>query len=181
MRMVRRSPSSLLRALRQDTGGVAAVEFALIGTFLCVGMLNVVDVAAYAYQQMEVANAAEMGAQAAWQTCDQTMLPATTACAGLTSAVTAAIQSTALGQSVTLVSGSPSEGYYCLNSSNALQRVSDITSKPSDCSATGEAGVSPGDYIQVQVTYTYAPLFLDITVASLLATPIVETAFMRLG
>jgi Flp pilus assembly protein TadG len=179
--MGRRSRNSLLRALRQDTGGVAAVEFALIGTFLCIGMLNVVDVATYAYQQMEVANAAEMGAQAAWQTCDQTMLPATTACAGLTSAVTAAIQSTALGQNVTLVSGSPSEGYYCLNSSNALQRVSDVTSKPSDCSATGEAGVSPSDYVQVQVTYTYAPLFLDITVASLLTTPIVETAFMRLG
>ena len=171
----------MLRAFRRDARAVAAVEFGLIASFLSIAMLNMVDVATYAYQQMEVANAAEMGAQAAWQTCDQTKLPATTLCSGLTTAVTAAIQSTSLGTNISLVSGSPSEGYYCLNSSNTLQRVSDVSSKPSDCSATGQAGVSPADYIQVQVTYSYAPLFLDITVASLLTTPIVQTAFMRLG
>src|SRR5260370_36905629 len=119
---------------------------------------------------MEVANAAEMGEQAAWKTCDTTKLPATTNCAGLKSAMTAAIQATSLGQNVSLVQGSPAEGYYCVDSSNALERVSDVSNKPSDCSAVGMSSLHPADYIQVQVTYSYPPMFLDLPVANLLPT-----------
>jgi Flp pilus assembly protein TadG len=171
----------LFRAFQTDTQGVAAIEFALIGGVLCVAMLNVVDVAMYAYQQMQVANAAQMGAQAAWKTCDTTELPATTNCPGLSSAITAAIQSTSLGSKVSLTEGSPAEGYYCLNSSDSLEKVSEVSNKPSDCSAVGKSSLRPGDYIQVQVTYSYAPMFMDFTVASLLTTPIVRTAILRLG
>src|SRR5215471_14129081 len=109
-----------LAALRRDRRGAAAIEFAMCAGFLSVAVLNAADVSIYLYQRMEVENATEMGAQAAWKTCPMTQLPATVNCAGLNSAVTQAVQSTSLGTHVTLQSGSPSEGYYCVNSSNAL-------------------------------------------------------------
>jgi hypothetical protein len=102
-------------------------------------------------------------------------------CPGLTAKVTAAVQSTSLGTNVTLQSGSPAEGFYCLNSSNALVYVSSVSTKPANCSSVGEASLQPADYIQIQTTFTYAPLFTGITVASLLTTPITSTALIRLG
>ena len=98
------------------------------------------------------------------------MLPATTKCPGLTAAITAAIQSTSLGTAVTLQSGYPQEGYYCANSSGVLQSVGSLSSRPADCSAAGNASATPGDYIQVRVNYSYAPLFPGITVMSATAT-----------
>jgi hypothetical protein len=92
------------------------------------------------------------------------------------------VQSTSLGTHVTLQSGSPSEGYYCVNTSTgALQYMNDVNHKPADCSAAGSAGVPPADYITISTTFTYAPLFPGITVASTFATPITRTALMRLG
>src|ERR1700738_1969732 len=112
-----------LARLGQDRRGTAAVEFALVAGLLAVGLLNTIDFGYYMYTRMEVENAAEMGAQASWKTCNDptTMLPATKNCAGLTTAIAAAIQSTSLGTAVSLVSGSPSEGYYCVNSQQTLQ------------------------------------------------------------
>ena len=167
-------------SLRCNHRGVAAIEFALFGLFLSVGMLNAADIGIYLYERMEVENATEMGAQAAWKTCPMSQLPATVNCAGLTAAVTAAVHSTSLGTLVSLQSGSPSEGYYCVNSSNALQYMSNVSSKPADCTAAGESSLQPGDYIVVQTTFTYAPLF-SITVASKFTTPITRTSMMRLG
>jgi hypothetical protein len=92
-----------------------------------------------------------------------------------------ALGSTSLGTRVSLISGSPSDGYYCINSSNALQYVSDVSSKPADCTAAGTPSLQPGHYIQVQTTFPYAPIFPGISVASTLATPINRTAIMRLG
>jgi Flp pilus assembly protein TadG len=161
--------------------GVAAIEFALFGGLLCFATLNVVDIFRYMVQQMQVANATQMGAQAAWKTCDLPQLPATTNCSGLAAAVTNAVQSTSLGTSITLQVGSPSEGYYCVNASNALQYVSDVNNKPADCSVAGMPNAQPGDYISVQTTFAYAPLFSGITVAGKFPTPIVKTAMMRLG
>ena len=99
--------------------GAAGIEFALVAGTLCLIMLNAFDVANYIYKRMQVENAAQMGAQAAWKTCDPTMLPATKLCAGLNTAVTAAVQSTSLGQGVTLEPGSLSEGYFCLDLSGS--------------------------------------------------------------
>ena len=45
----------------------------------------------------------------------------------LLSAMQNALQSTSLGTSVAFVTGSPTEGYYCINTSNALQYVSDVS------------------------------------------------------
>jgi Flp pilus assembly protein TadG len=164
--------------LTTDQRGVAAIEFALFVGFLSFAMLNVADISIYIYQRMEVENATEMGAQAAWKNCDIDHVPATIYCPGLTTAVNNAVHSTTLGTSVSLQS--VSEGYYCVNSSNALTWVSDITSKPADCSAAGTPSLQPGDYIKINTTFTYAPLFSSITVANTFPTPITKTAWMRL-
>jgi Flp pilus assembly protein TadG len=193
------SVSKKLRQFAAGAGGVAAVEFALTGLLLVLGLLNAVDVGYYAYQRMEVENAAEVGSQAAWQTCHDIkngdLLPATdpTKCPGMNAAVTAAIQSTTLGTAVSLASGYPTEGDYCVNVSNALQCVGSLsTPPPPNCSATGQqntcaaagnAATTPGDYLQVQVTYPYQPLFPGpISVMSVLGvTSISKTSWMRMG
>ena len=169
------------RALWVDRRGVAAIEFGLFAIFLSLALVNVTDVSIYIYQRMQAENATQVAVQAAWKTCDPSQLPATTNCPGLANAIQIAIQSTSLGTNVSLVSGSPSEGYYCVNSSNALQYVSNVSSKPADCTAAGMPSLQPGDYIQVQTTFPYAPIFPGLSVASTFATPINRTAIMRLG
>ena len=155
-----------IAALRSDRRGVAAVEFSIFVGLIGVGMLNVTDIAVYVYQRMQVEYATQAGAQAAWRTCDINQLPATNNCSGLNAAVQNAVQSTSLGTRVTLQSGSPSEGYYCVNASNVLQYMSDVSSKPTDCSAAGSPGVQPGDYVQIQTTFAYAPMFAVVIVVA---------------
>jgi len=150
-----------------DARGVVAVEFAITGLMLADGLLNAVDMGYYIYRRMEVENAAQAGAQVAWKTCSgqSSLLPATQNCSGLNSAVTAAIQGTTVGGAVTLATGYPEEGDYCVNASNLLQCVGSLSSTaPANCSATGQqstcsaagnASATPGDYILVQVTYPY--------------------------
>jgi signal transduction histidine kinase len=53
-----------------------------------------------------------------------------------------------------------------------LQYVSDVSSKPADCTAAGMPSLQPGDYIQVQTTFTYVSLFGGLSVASTFPTPI---------
>jgi Flp pilus assembly protein TadG len=172
------------RLFRRDTGGVAAVEFSIAATMIIVGVLNAVDLGLYEYRRMQVENAAQVGAQAAWKACYDTsaMLPATTKCSGLNDAITAAIQSTSLGTAVSLSSGYPTEGYYCVNTSGALQSVGDLSSKPANCSDAGNSSALPGDYIQVSVSYAYAPLFSNLTVMGASGiSSISMTSWMRLG
>jgi hypothetical protein len=59
--------------------------------------------------------------------------------------------------------------------------MSDVSSKPTDCSAAGSPGLQPGDYISISTTFAYAPMFAGITVTSTFTTPITRTALMRLG
>jgi Flp pilus assembly protein TadG len=171
----------VVAAMRSDERGVAAIEFALFSSLLSFALLNVTDVAIYIYQRMQVENATEVAAQAAFNACDLSHIPATTNCPGLTNAIQAALQSTSLGTQVTLQANSPSEGYYCINSSNALQFVSAISSKPANCSAAGASTLQPADYIQIQTSFSYKPLFPGLTVTSTFPTPILRTAMMRLG
>jgi Flp pilus assembly protein TadG len=163
-----------------DRRGVAAIEFGFFAVFLSIALANVTDVSIYIYQRMQVENATEIAAQAALKTC-ATQLPATVNCSGLNTAMQNALQSTSLGTSVSFASGSPSEGYYCVNSSNALQWVSAVTSKPADCTAAGTPALQPGDYIQVQTTFTYHSLFPGLSVAGTFPAPITRTSMMRLG
>ena len=173
----------MLTQFREDTRGAAAVEFALCSMMLVVGLMNAVDVGYYGYTRMQVESAAQVGAQMAWKTCSSnSMLPATQNCSGLTTAITAAVQSTSLGTAVTLASGYPTEGYYCANSSNQLVSVGSLSSRPANCSSQSQSGTTPGDYIQVQVTYQYKSMFPGITIINSVApTTISKTTWMRLG
>ena len=169
-----------LRDLRKDCSGAAAVEFCFIAAFLSLAVVNVADIGIYLYKRMEVENAALVGSMSAVKACDPSHLPATINCPTLTAAVTASIQSTSLGAAVTLSGGGVTEGYYCINASNALQYMSDASSKPTDCSAAGMAALQPADYVLVTVTYSYAPLFGSVSVAGTFGTPIVAIAIVRM-
>jgi Flp pilus assembly protein TadG len=163
-----------------DQRGVAAIEFGIFAILLSAALANVTDVSIYVYQKMQVENATEVAVQAALKTCS-TSLPATTNCPSLMTAMQNALQSTSLGNAVALQSGSPAEGYYCINTLGALQYVSAVSSKPADCTAAGMPALQPGDYIQVSTTFTYRSLFPGLSVANLFPTPINRTAIMRLG
>jgi Flp pilus assembly protein TadG len=170
-----------LIALRRDVRGLASIEFALIAGFLCYALLNVADVSVFLFDRVQVNNATQMGAQAAWATCDLNHLPASTKCPGMNSAITSAVQSTGLGNSITLQSGSPSEGYYCVNTSGALTWVSNVSSPPNNCSSVGSSSTVPADYVVVQTTYTFAPIFPGLSVGGLLPTTLTSTSYVRLG
>lgn len=175
---------SMLQRFSHDKRGTAAVEFGFAAVFLVTGLLNAVDLGYYTYRRMEVENAAQVGAQTAWNTCNDisSMLPATLKCPGLTAAITNAIRSTSLGSDVSLSSGYPAEGYYCVTSSGTMQSVGSLSSRPADCSAAGSSSTSPGDYIQIGVTFPYAPLFPGVTVMSAWGiTSISKISWMRLG
>jgi hypothetical protein len=176
----------------RDTRGAAAAEFVLWLGVLVVPVLSAVDLGVYAFQRMQLDSAGQAAAQAAWHLCDSSAkLPATKNCAGLTTAVSAAAQSSSLGAGVSVASGSPLEGYFCTSTTQALLPAgSGMTwtvgqtppAKPANCSAVVSGSkTAPGDYIQVTVSYNYAPVFPAVSVASLLATPITRTAWVRLN
>ena len=172
----------LSRLFGKDTRGVAAVEFALIASAVGLTVLNVADVALFLFDQLEVENATQMGVQAVYQACPFDDLPAIVNCTGMNTALTAGIQSTSLGTAPTLVTGYPTEAFYCVNAGGALTSVGPVTSpKPSNCASAGSSSTQAGDYLEIQVTYTFTPLFSGITVASLLPTTITNTAWVRLA
>jgi Flp pilus assembly protein TadG len=178
------SLAAKILTFRSDKRGTSAIELSFFLGLLTFGMLNVADISIYIYKRMELENATQMGAQAVWKQCDPSKgyLPATTKCLNLTTAITNALQGTSLLSNVQLQSGSPSEGYYCVNSSGTLQYVGSVSSsKPADCTAVGMPLNQPGDYITVATTYAYAPLFPSLTVAGAFTTPITKSAFMRLN
>src|SRR5579862_82457 len=92
-----RTVADALELIRSDRRGTAAIEFVLFAGMLSLGMLNAADISIYIYKRMEVESATQMGAQAAWKTCDLNHLPAVTNCPGLIFAVQNAVQGTSLG------------------------------------------------------------------------------------
>jgi hypothetical protein len=183
-----------LAAYRRDYRGAAAVEMAIILPILTIPLLNIVDLGLYAYQQMQLENAAVAGAEEARSFCNATTkVPATdtSKCPGFGTAETSAIQSTSLGSGVSPVSGYPLEGYYCTLTTGALQLVGTSGTigsppgKPSPftCDAvtnhSAATGTQPSDYIQVKVSYTFTPVFAAVSVTSLLPTTITKTTWSR--
>src|SRR5262245_5723634 len=79
-------------ALKKDERGASALEFAIFVGILAFGLLNTADISIYIYKRMQVENATEMAAQAAWKACDPSKgyLPATLKCPSLTSTITQA-------------------------------------------------------------------------------------------
>jgi hypothetical protein len=139
---------------------------------------------------MQVELAAQAATQGIRYSCGVSAVPLTRNCATFNSAATTAAQSTLLASSVTVSSGYPTEGYYCVNASGDLVLVGSTATAPSangpprpdpfNCNSVvaGNTG-SPATYVRVSVTRTYTPVFSGISVASLLPTPIVRTAWVR--
>jgi Flp pilus assembly protein TadG len=151
----------------RNADGNVTIEFAIIAPILVVLIMNILDFSRLIWAHMEVDYSAQMGAQAAYKTCSTGTLPAKTNCASLNTAVTTAIQATSLGTSVALAASNPTETYFCV-SGTTLQSVGSYSSPPSpfNCSAAGSASTTPGDYIGVAVTYSYAPTFAGLTLAT---------------
>jgi uncharacterized membrane protein len=189
--MMMRSIGALIsawRRYRRSSRGAAAAEFAIMLPLLTIPVLNAIDLGVYAYDRMELNLAAQVAAQQAWVLCAVNgKVPATVTvngkanCPGFGAAETLAAQSMTLGSSVTITS--TVENYYCLNGSNQLVVVGPVTSpEPADCtSANPKSTDAPGDYVLVTASYSYSPLFAQVSVASKLTTPITQTAWMRLN
>lgn len=175
-----------------DRRGAAAVEVALWLGILTPLLLNVLDLGFYAFQAIQVREAAQVAAQAALTTCvPATSAPVAAQCSGLSAALTSAAQSTSLGTGVTVSTASTAtfEGYYCGNKTGGLTATgatwaisSNTSTSPGSCSGTVSGNTdTASDYIAVNVTYTYHALFPNITVTSILPSTISQTAWMRLN
>lgn len=150
----------------REEQGAAAVEMAIWLIVLVPALLNSFDLGMYVFQQMQVRHAAQMAAQAAFTSCSQQgFTSVSTKCSGFSTTISNAAQySTSLG---TNVSWSTSEGDYCVDStSGALTKTG--------CSATAH-------YLLVTATYTYAPMFRNVSVTSLLPSTISQTSWIRMG
>lgn len=145
-------------------------------------MLNGVEVARYYYGRMELQNAVQMASGAVWKLCDTSAkLPTSTNCANRNTKITTALQSTSLGNAITLSSGFPTEGYFCINTTTgALQSAG--SSQPANCSPYGgTSSQSAGYYLTIQAQYTYAPIFSSVTVGGSLPTTVVAKTVTRLS
>jgi hypothetical protein len=141
-------------------------------------LLNGVDLGRYIYLRGQVENATQAGAHSVWERCDPMKLPVMTKCYADQTAAKRAVVDVISGivegvasNSVTLV-----DGYFCPDSSGALHSVTNVTSLPAQCLS----GVVPGNYVQVQVNYSFVPLFGNLTVAAAFGTSISTTSYMRL-
>jgi Flp pilus assembly protein TadG len=169
----------ILSRLTHATTGNAAIEFALVAPILVLLLLNSVDLSFLIWAKMEVENAAQMGAQAAYVTCSSGPLPATTNCANLNSAITTAIHGTSLSTGVSQAGGSPNENYGC-PSGASLVSVGTYSSPPNpfDCSSVGNPNDNPGDYVIIGVTYSYTPVFPGLSIIS--SQTLASSALQRL-
>ena len=161
-----------------DRAGTAIIEFAFAAPILVLLLLNLFDFSVLIWSTMQTDNSAQMGAQAAFKLCAGGSPPALTNCSGLSAAVTTAAQSTSLGTGVTVVSGYPGEEFYCV-SGTTLQSVGTSPPSPYNCSGANpsNAAATPGDYIVVQVNYSYKPTFSGLSLAS--AHTLTATALQR--
>ncbi|GAA4762514.1 TadE family protein [Novosphingobium ginsenosidimutans] len=170
-----------MRSLLADTRAVAAAEMALVLPIVSVLFLNVADATTYIYSRMQVDLAAQEAAGLARARCDTAAkLPSTVNCTGLQAAMQTAAQATSLGTSVTI--NTATAAWYCSNASSELIEVAAISSTPpANCSATLTGSTAePGEYLSVTASYTFAPLFAGLSVASSLPSPIQRTAWIRM-
>jgi Flp pilus assembly protein TadG len=176
----------------RDCRAGAAAEMALVLPSIAFIALNVADLGIYAYSRMQVDLAAQEAVGAARVLCNTSTtdreLPAQQFCLGLDPAIVAAAQNTTLGSRVSLAVASgihSSEAYYCADNVTGTLKPNNgypITSAPpADCSGVVSGStIAPGDYISATASYSFAPLFPGISVASLLPSTITRTAWMRL-
>ena len=158
-----------IRRYAGDRSGLASFETALWLAALVPVLCSIVDLGTYAFLRMQVENATQVGAQAAWSNCSS---PPITNCATLTTAVDTAIQSTTLGTAVTR-SGAVTGQYYCPDINTKI-----LTANGTSTSCSG--GRTAGYYAQVSTTYTFRPMFPAASMGALLPAAITKTAWTRL-
>ena len=184
----------IVRRYIRNTHAAAGVEFALWLSVLLLPILNVVDTGFYIYQRMQLENAAQAAAQAAWALCDTSAkLPVASNCANLQTTLATAAHSTSLGTNAVLQTSA--EGYYCTNTSGTLQlggtagvintsgsNTPPVKPSPFNCTyAGGASSTLPGDYVLITVNATYASLFNGLSITSIFPSPITKTAWIRLS
>jgi Flp pilus assembly protein TadG len=158
-----------------DQRGSISVEMALIASTLVYLLLNGVDLGRYLYLRTQVENATQAGAHAVWKTCDPTKLPIEIKCNP--DAKTAVVNvASSFVSNVEEKNVSLTDGYFCSDTSGTLYTVSNPLSLPSAC----QTGITAGYYVQTRITYPYAPLFSNLTVAAMFASSISTTSHMRL-
>jgi hypothetical protein len=182
-----------LRDLLVGTSGSAAVEMAVWISVIVVPLLSVTDIGLYGYRKMQVEIAAQQAVEAVRRACGFAAAPVTdaTQCAPstLANAISAGRTGTSLGTNVTLVSGYPIEGYYCVHATTGVLTAVGTAgttgtppTSPATCATVTTGSTAPPvDYIRVKVTYPYTPMFSNLSVGSLLTTPITSEAWLRLG
>lgn len=169
------------RCLSTNTWGAAAAEFALLCPLFILLLFGVIEIARYGYEKMLVENAVHAAAMDVWKACDPVHVPAKSYCNvtghNLTTAISTGLASNPLFTSISL-QGTPSEAYYCVNSSTGA--LVDVTAtKPAKCTAYGNSN-APGDYIIFTASMPFSAMFLNIGSGKIIPTSIQSTAYMRL-
>jgi Flp pilus assembly protein TadG len=164
--------------IRRDESGLAAVEFSLIAGLLTVVLMSTAEVGRYAWSVSQVAAASQTAAYAALVNCELNETPVTLNCPDLGTAVTSALQGSALKSEVTLRSP-VEEAWYCVNNSRKLQKVStNLAVSPGNCADYG-VDAAPALYLKVEAQYDYQPVFPGLTLAETFPDKVTRTAWMR--
>lgn len=152
-----------MTGLVRNRGGHSAVEFALLSVVFMPLLLNVYDAAVLIWARMQVDQAAQVGAQAIYNTCSVGREQPGSACNDLAIVARRAVQSTSLGRNVNLEEGYPKKAYYCTEG-EVLMPQEGFASPPSDnCRRFGKPEEKPGDYVTVMVKYDFRPLLAGMS------------------
>jgi Flp pilus assembly protein TadG len=161
----------------REERGAAAVEFALWLGVIVWPLLNVYDLGLYVFQKIQVDNAGQAAVQQLFNACGQTTAsPILTNCssAKVSNGLSYGIQSTSLGTDITVLYVTECVG-------GKLQNSGDYTADPSIASKNCPS--STGDYVAVTPSFTYHPLFKNVTVTSILKdnTSMGSIAWMKMS
>ena len=129
---MRRKPADFAK----DQGGIAAIEFAILGAVLCLMVVAVGDLGLGFYSYMQVQNSAQAGAQYA-------------AVHGFNS--TAVSNAVTSATSVSGITASPAPQQFCGCASGAAVA-------PATCGTICADGMSAGTYVSAGAVRDYAPL-----------------------
>lgn len=130
------------RGRRDDTSGIAAIEFAIVVPFLLLGIVGAVDLGIGIYRDMEVRDAAQAGAQYAVVN-------------GFNASNVSAAVTSATPYSSVAVSPAPKQFCGCATTAGVTNTT---------CGSVCPNGYTAGTYVSVSAAATYYPSLLYSTV-----------------